>query len=83
MKNDFLTIGQTAIVDGWLRNYEPAETYDAKTCDLVDTDSIIYQLQSMSLFEANALADYIASLGYIFYCDPDDALQGWVMKPVN
>lgn len=75
-----LTLGQRAIVDAYLVNCEPAETYDAETCELRDTDTIIFELGAMCSFDANMLADYLARQGYRPHFIPYDAVYGWILK---
>ena len=75
-----LTIGQKAVVDAYLETYEPTDTYDNDTCELVDTDTIIYNLGSMCGFDANMLADYLATIGYRAHFLENDAIHGWILK---
>ena len=67
-----LTIGQKAVVDAYLETYEPTDTYD--------TDTIIYNLGSMCGFDANMLADYLATIGYRAHFLENDAIHGWILK---
>ena len=78
-----LTIGQKAIVDGYLENYEPAETYDHDMHVLIDTQTMIFQMNTMGFFDENMLSDYLAEKGYRAHFEPDDALSGWIMKEIR
>ncbi len=85
MEKEILTPGQKAVIDGYLLQYEPTETYDEETCTLFDTATIINELSSMCEFEQNHLADYLASLGYRFYIITDEdsllvGIFGWILK---
>lgn len=85
MEKEILTVGQKAVIDGYLQNYEPTETYDEATCTLMDTSTIINELSPMCDFDQNALTDYLASIGYRFniISDQDSLLVGifgWILK---
>lgn len=75
-----LTAGQKAVVDAYLAYFEPAETYDANTCVLVDTQTMMLEMGTMCRFDENMLCDYLKSLGYIAHYVKDDALSGWILK---
>lgn len=80
MEKEILTPGQKAVIDGYLQNYEPSETYDSETCMLIDTRTIIDDLTQMCDFDQNSLADYLATLGYKFYILTEDGISGWILK---
>ena len=78
-----LTEGQKAVVDAYFANYEPAETFNADDCILVDTQQMILEMNTMCNFDKNMLCDYIAEKGYRAHFVNDDALSGWIMKEKN
>jgi len=75
-----LSIGQKAIIDGYLMPFEPSETYEPESCTIMDTESIILELNHMCDFDSVFLADYLASLGFKVYADLDDSTIGWLLK---
>lgn len=80
MEKEILTPGQKAVIDGYLQRYEPTDSFDAETCMLFDTRTIIDELSLMCDFDQNSLADYLASLGYKFHIVSDDGISGWILK---
>lgn len=42
-----LSAGQKAVVDAYLKNYEPAEVYDPDKHILVDTQTIMIEMNSI------------------------------------
>lgn len=75
-----LTAGQKAVVDGYLANNEPAETFDPKTCTLVDTQTMINELSAMCFLDENQLCNYLAQKGYRSHFVARDAIIGWILK---
>ncbi len=85
MEKEILTVGQKAVIDGYLQRYEPTETYDEETCTIFETTAIIDDLSQMCDFDRNSLADYLASLGYRFHLVTDKdslfyGISGWILK---
>lgn len=80
MEKEILTPGQKTVIDGYLQHYEPTDSFDAETCMLFDTRTIIDDLSQMCDFDQNSLADYLASLGYKFHIVSDDGISGWILK---
>lgn len=78
-----LTAGQKAVVDVYLANFEPAETYNNNEHVLIDTQEMIIDMNGMCNFDYNLLCDYLAEKGYHPHFIADDALSGWIMKKVN
>lgn len=72
-----------AVVDAYLANYEPVDYYDYDTCTLIDTQTMILEMNTMCNFDENMLCDYIASKGFRAYYAADDALSGWMMKEID
>lgn len=83
MEENVLSIGQQAIVNGYLANFEPAEAYDPETCLLYDTDIIASEMDGMADFDHNALADHLATLGYRVAFIHRDCVSGWILKKKN
>lgn len=75
-----LTAGQKAVVDAYLANYEPSDYYDFDIHALVDTQTMMLQMNTMCNFDENMLCDYLVSLGYRAHYEADDALSGWILK---
>lgn len=46
-----LTAGQKAVVDAYLKNYEPAETFNVDDCILIDTQQMILEMKTMCNFD--------------------------------
>ena len=80
MNENVLSIGQMAIVNGYLANYGPSEAYDPETCVLYDTDIIASEMDGMADFDHNALADHLALLGYRTAFIYRDCISGWILK---
>lgn len=84
MEKEILTPGQKAVIDGFLKKFEPTEIYDPETCMLYDTQTIIDELSPMCDFDKNTLADYLASIGCHYHIIPDDevlaGISGWILK---
>lgn len=78
-----LTAGQKAVVDAYLENYEPAEIFNVDDCILVDTQTMMLEMNTMSLFDENMLCDYLAEKGYHAHYEKDDALSGWILKEID
>lgn len=78
-----LTAGQKAVVDAYLENYEPAETFNVDDCILIDTQQMILEMNSMCNFDGNMLCDYLTGKGYRAHYEKDDALSGWILKEID
>ena len=78
-----LTAGQKAVVDAYLENYEPADAFDPDEHILVDTQTMIYEMNSMCNFDGNMLCDYLVEKGYRAHYEKDDALSGWILKETD
>lgn len=76
-----LTPGQKAVVDAYLANFSPAESYNFDRDTLVDTQTMILDMGTMCNFDENMLCDYLASLGFRAHYEKDDALSGWILTP--
>ena len=77
-----LTPGQKAVVDAYLANYEPSDYYDPDKHELVDTQTMILEMNSMCFFDENMLCDYLAQKGYCAHYEKDDAISGWILKEI-
>ncbi len=75
-----LTAGQQVVVDAYLTDSHPAETFDDSTCRLVDTQTMMLEMASMCNIDENALCDYLASKGYRAHYGKDDGISGWILK---
>lgn len=75
-----LTAGQQVVVDAYLTDSQPAETFDDSTCRLVDTQTMMLDMASMCNIDENALCDYLASKGYRAHYGKDDGISGWILK---
>jgi len=79
-ENNALSIGQRTIVDGYLRPFEPSDSYEPTECTIMDSESIVLELNHMCDLDCTALADYLASLGFKVYADINDSSIGWILK---
>lgn len=77
-----LTAGQKAVVDAYLANYEPSDIFDDEDCILVDSQTMILEMNSMCFCDENMLCDYLVSKGYSAYHEKDDAIFGWILKVI-
>lgn len=75
-----LSIGQKAIIDGFLSPFEPSEIYEPHSCTIMDTQSIILELNHMCDFDSVFLADYLASLGFTVHAEIGSSIIGWILK---
>lgn len=75
-----LSIGQKAIIDGYLMPFEPTDVYVPGSCTIMDTQSIILELNAMCDFDSVSLSDYLASLGFKVYASIGDSTVGWILK---
>lgn len=75
-----LTIGQQAIINGYLAGVEPSVVYDAEPCLRLDTETIAGELDGMAIFDYNALADHLAFIGYHTAFVHRDCIYGWILK---
>lgn len=78
-----LTAGQKAVVDAYLENYQPAERFDPEETTLIDTQSMMLEMDTMCNFDENILCDYLVEKGYRAHYEKDDALSGWIMKEIE
>lgn len=75
-----LTAGQKAVVDAYLANYAPCDYYDLDAHILVDTQTMMMEMQMMCNFDENMLCDYLVERGFRAHFESDDALSGWIIK---
>ncbi len=75
-----MNAGQTAILDQWLAQYEPADTYDGEKDIVLTTQNILAELSDMADFEANEVADHIAQAGFSFKPDQYECSHGWIFR---
>ena len=78
-----LTAGQKIVVDAYLANYRPAEDFNPDTDVLVDTQQMISEMNGMCNFDENMLCDYMAEKGYRAHFEPDDAINGWILRDIE
>lgn len=78
-----LTAGQKIVVDAYLANYQPAEDFNPDTDVLVDTQQMISEMNGMCNFDENMLCDYMAEKGYCAHFEPDDAINGWILRDIE
>lgn len=76
-----MNAGQTTILDCWLAQFTPTESYDSDNVRLMTTDEITCELASMAEWDINEVADHMASAGYRYQpCSPDVPSHGWMLK---
>lgn len=78
-----LTAGQKAVVDAFLANFEPSETYDYDSHILIDTQTMLLQMGTMCNFDENMLCDYLAERGFRAHYMKDDAVCGWILREIT
>ena len=72
--------GLKAAMNGYLADFEPAETYNAETDMLVSSEQIVYELESVYDAEINEIANYMASAGYRYHFVHADSISGWILR---
>lgn len=77
-----MTAGQTAILDGWLAQFIPADPDDfTDELDMVfTTEQITSDLSDMAEWDLNETADYIAEKGFRFLPEVPGCVHGWVFR---
>lgn len=50
---------------------------------LVDTQQMISEMNGMCNFDENMLCDYMAEKGYCAHFEPDDAINGWILRDIE
>lgn len=75
-----LTHGLKTVVDAYLAGYRPTQAFNIESCILVDTKSMILEMESMCHFDEITLADYLTSLGYRAHFEKEDSLSGWILE---
>ena len=83
MEKEILTPGQKAVIDGYLKDRKPGDSYEQEDCLLVSTQKVIDSLGSMCDFDLNTLTDYLASIGYKYHYDSLNDIHGWIFKFSN
>ena len=75
-----LTTGQKAVVDAYIANYEPSESFDMDSDVLVDSQQMMLEMGTMCNFDENMLCDYLVERGFQAHYMKDDALSGWILR---
>ena len=75
-----MTVGQTAILDAWLSQYTPADTFDGDLDHLFTTEEIISDLSDMADWDTTEVADYIAQAGFRFTPYTLHCPHGWIFR---
>lgn len=75
-----MNAGQLAILDAWLAQYEPAETFDTNLDHVFTTENIISELSDMADWDVNEVADHIATAGFSFKPDCFECNHGWILR---
>lgn len=75
-----MTDGQIAILDSWLSQYTPTDTFDTELDHVFSTENIISELSDMADWEVNEVADHIARAGFCFKPDDIGCSHGWVFR---
>lgn len=75
-----MTYGQIAVLDAWLSQYVPTDSFDRELDIVISTGNIIYELSDMANWDVNEVTDHIAKAGFFFR--PDDHLfgHGWMLR---
>ncbi len=83
MNNIDLTPAMQNVLDAYLAEYVPSETYDENIDRLISTDIIIGDLLGSMDFEFNPVGEYLYEKGFRYFCNPRDGIHGWIMRPVS
>lgn len=75
-----MNAGQTAILDQWLAQYTPTDTFDGEKDTVLTTQNILAELSDMADFEANEVAEHIAQAGFSFKPDCYTCNHGWILR---
>ena len=72
--------GLKAAMDGYLHDFEPAETYNADTDILVTSETIVFELEPVYDAETNEVANYMATSGFRYHFIHSDGISGWILR---
>lgn len=75
-----MTPGQIAILDAWLSQYSPSETFDTTLDHVHTTEEIVADLSDMADWELNEVADHIAAAGFRFHANCVAGPHGWILR---
>lgn len=75
-----MNAGQVAILEAWLSQYTPTESFDGDLDHVFTTDQIIADLSDMADWDTNEVADHIAKAGFRFFPCTIGCPHGWVFR---
>ncbi len=72
--------GQITILDGWISQYTPTETFDPALDHVFTTEQIVADLSDMAEWDTNEVADYIAQAGFRVHPCFIGCPHGWIFR---
>ena len=75
-----MNAGQIAILDAWLAQYEPTDSFDTNLDHVLTTENIISELSDMADWDVNEVAEHIATAGFRFKPDCLECNHGWILR---
>ena len=72
--------GMKAAMDGYLADFEPAETYNRDTDILVSSEILVNELEPVYDATVNEISNYMAASGYRYHFIHADDISGWILR---
>ena len=72
--------GMKAAMDGYLADFEPAETYNRDTDILVSSEILVNELEPVYDATVNEISNYMAACGYRYHFIHADDISGWILR---
>ncbi len=72
--------GHKAILDAFLSQYVPADTYDGNLDHVFTTEQIVADLSDMAEWDLNEVTDYIAEAGFKVQPPLIGIPHGWIFR---
>ena len=72
--------GMKAAMDGYLADFEPAETYNSETDILWSSEAIVNELEPVYDATINEVSNYMAACGYSYHFIHADRISGWILR---
>ena len=72
--------GMKAAMDGYLADFEPAETYNRDTDILVSSEILVNELEPVYEATINEVSNYMAACGYRYHFIHADDISGWILR---
>ena len=72
--------GMKVAMDGYLADFEPAETYNRDTDILVSSEILVNELEPVYEATINEVSNYMAACGYRYHFIHADDISGWILR---